>query len=544
MRIVRTITTALFGAALLGNPAMAQTAPKPAAAQTQTTVPKETPKPGGQLKFSVVAEPPNYDCHASTTFALIHPVAPHYSTLLKFDTASYPKVIGDLAKSWTTSADGLSYTFKLHEGVKFHDGSALTSADVKATYDRIANPPAGVISARKAYYADIASIEAPDPATVVFKLKTPIAGMIESLASPYNCVYSAAKLKTDPKFPENNILGSGAFTFVEHVKGSSWEGKRFDGYFRKGLPYLDGYKAFFVKSSGVVPGMLGGQFDAEFRSRNPAELAQLKEKMADRLTVNEGPWVGSLIVIFNTKKKPFDDVRVRQALSLAIDRWGGSQALSKISVLRHVGGVMRPGFDMALSPAELEKLPGYGRDIEAARAQARKLLKDAGAENLTFKLLNRNVAEPYTPAGIYVIDQWKRIGVTASHEQLETKMYIDNTTSANFDVAIEFVNDYMDDPTAQFSKYLTKAASPVGYSGHEDVKLDQMYEKQRRIVDPVARKAFVQEMDRYAIRQAYNVPLLWFHRIIARNSSIKGWNFTPTHYVGQDLVEVWLDRKS
>ena len=122
-------------------------------------------------------------------------------------------------------------------------------------------------------------------------------------------------------------------------------------------------------------------------------------------------------------------------------------------------------------------------------------------------------------------------------------MYIDSTTAGNFDVAIEFVNDYMDDPTAQFAKYLTKAASPVGYSGHEDVKLDQMYEKQRRIIDPVARKAFVQDMDRYAIRQAYNVPLLWYHRIIASNAAIKGWNFTPTHYVGQDLVEVWLDRK-
>jgi peptide/nickel transport system substrate-binding protein len=503
----------------------------------------QAPKAGGTLNFSVVAEPPNYDCHASTTFALIHPVAPHYSTLLKFDTAQYPKVIGDLAKSWEVSADGLTYTFRLHEGVTFHDGSALTAADVKASYDRIVNPPAGVVSARQAYYADVAAIDTPNPATVVFKLKTPVAGMIESLASPYNCIYSAAKLKENPRFPENNIMGSGAFRFVEHVKGSTWEGRKFDGYFRKGLPHLDGFKAFFVKSNGVVPGMMGGQFDAEFRGRNPAELAQLKEKMADKLTVNEGPWVGNLIVIFNTKRKPFDDVRVRQALSLAIDRWGGSAPLSKISILRHVGGVMRPGFDMALPAAELEKLPGYGRDIEASRAQARKLLADAGITNLSFKLLNRNIAEPYTPGGIYTIDQWKRVGVTAAHEQLETKLYVENISSGNFDVAIEFVNDFMDDPTAQFSKFLTKAASPVGYSGHEDKKLDQMYEQQRRMTDPAKRKAFVQDMDRYALTQAYTVPILWFHRIIANNEKVKGWNFTPSHYVGQDLTEVWLDQK-
>ena len=503
----------------------------------------QAPKSGGTLNFAIVAEPPNYDCHASTTFALIHPIAPHYSTLLKFDTAQYPKVIGDLAKSWEAAPDGLTYTFKLHEGVKFHDGSELTSVDVKASYDRIYKPPADVVSARSAYYADIASVEAPDPATVVFKMKTPVAGMIESLASPYNCIYSAAKLKQDQRFPENNIMGSGAFRFVEHVKGASWEGKKFDGYFRKGLPYLNGFKAFFVKSNGVVPGMLGGQFDAEFRGRNPSELAQLKEKMGDRLTVNEGPWVGNLVIVFNTRRKPFDDLRVRQALTLAIDRWAGGPALSKISILRHVGGVMRPGFDMALPASELEKLPGYGRDIEASRAQARKLLKEAGAENLAFKLLNRNVSEPYTPGGIYTIDQWKRVGVTASHEQLETKLYVDNVTAGNFDVAIEFVNDFMDDPTAQFAKFLTKTASPVGYSQHNDKKLDDMYAQQRRLIDPAARKAFVADMERYTLNQAYVVPLLWYQRIIAHNARIKGWNFTPSHYVGQDLTEVWLDQK-
>jgi peptide/nickel transport system substrate-binding protein len=85
----------------------AQTGTLPASAQA--------PKKGGILNFAVVAEPPNYDCHANTSFAFVHPVAPHYSTLLKFDGPAYPKIIGDLAKSWTVSADGLSYTFKLNE---------------------------------------------------------------------------------------------------------------------------------------------------------------------------------------------------------------------------------------------------------------------------------------------------------------------------------------------------------------------------------------------------------------------------------------------
>jgi peptide/nickel transport system substrate-binding protein len=387
----------------------------------------QTPKKGGTLNFSVVAEPPNYDCHGSTTFALIHPIAPHYSLLVKFDGKDYPKVIPDLAESWSVAPDGMSYTFKLRRAVKFHDGSPLTSEDVKASYDRIINPPQGVVSIRKAYYSDL-DVSAPDPTTVVFKLKNPMAGVLEALASPFNCIYSAAKLKQNPRYPETEILGSGPFTYVEHVKGTSWSGKRFDDYYDKGKPYLDGYKAFFVKSNGVVPGIIGGQFDAEFRGRNPQEKAQLLDKMKDKLSVFEGTWVNNLMVVFNTTRKPFDDIRVRQALSMAIDRWGGSEA----------GGVMRPGYSMSLPEAELVKLPGYAKDINKSREAAKKLLEQAGVKDLKFKLLNRNVAEPYTPAAIYSVDQWRRIGVTVDHEQLETKLYQDRVAAGDFDAAIEF----------------------------------------------------------------------------------------------------------
>ena len=169
----------------------------------------QTPKKGGVLNFSVSAEPPNYDCHANSSFAFIHPVRPHYSTLLEFDPANYPKIRGDLATSWETAKDGLTYTFKLRPNVKFHDGTAMTSADVKASYDRIVNPPAGVVSLRKAAYSDISSIEAPDPQTVVFKLTTPNASMLANFASPWDCIYSAAKLKQDPKWPEKKSWGPG-----------------------------------------------------------------------------------------------------------------------------------------------------------------------------------------------------------------------------------------------------------------------------------------------------------------------------------------------
>lgn len=500
----------------------------------------QTPVRGGTLNFAVVAEPPNYDCHSNTTFGHTHPVSPHYSTLLKFHGSTYPDVTGDLAESWSVAPDGLSYTFKLHRNVKFHDGSPLTSADVKASYERIIRPPEGIVSVRRSYYADFGDIETPDDHTVVFKMKRPIAGVLSLLASPFNCIYSAAKLKQNPTYPEREIMGSGAFTFVEHVRGATWTAKRFDQYFRQGLPYLDGYKAYFVKSASVLPGLLGGQFDAEFRFRSPAERDQLVEKLGDKVWVKEQPLVSALIVIFNTKRKPFDNEKVRQALSLAIDRWGGGLALGKISAVKYVGGVMRPGYEMALPESELVKLPGFGKDPTAARAEAAKLLKEAGVDKLSFKLLNRSGTDPYTTAGVYLLDQWRRVGVTATHEQFETAPYQSALSGGNFDVAIEFISDYTDDPTAQFTKMLSKKLTAVGYSDHEDPKIDALYEKQRGTVDPVERKRIVNELDRYVLTAANAVPLLWFQRIVVQPTRLKGWYAMPSHYLGQDLSDVWL----
>ncbi len=498
-------------------------------------------KRGGTLNFALIAEPPNYDCHGTTTFAVIQPVAPHYSLLLKYDAENYPKIVGDLAESWTVSPDGLIYTFTLNKGVKFHDGSPLTSADVRATYERIANPPDGVLSIRKAIFADIASIETPDEATVIFKLKAPNASMLQNFASPFNCVYSAAKLKQNPKYPETEVMGSGPFQFVENVRGSHWSGKRFDGYFRQGQPYLDAFKIYYVKNTAVVPGMLGGQFDSEFRARTPGERDQLVASDKDKWIVHESPWVANMSLVFNVTKKPFDDIRVRHALSMAIDRWGGSQALSKISGVKGVGGVIRPGYEFALPESELVQQPGFSRDIEKSRAEAKRLLKEAGAENLKFKLFNRAVGDPFTPIGVYVIDQWRRIGITAEHVQVESKAYFEGLGNGGFEVAVYPPADPADDPNTQFSYFLMSKTSPISFSQHADEKVNALFEKQSRLLDPAARKTIVNELDRYIITQSYNVPILWYHRIIVHHKRIKGWPMTPSNFLGQDLAKVWLD---
>lgn len=503
----------------------------------------QTPKKGGVLNFAVVAEPPSTDCHAVNTFALIHPAQAHYSTLLKFKGSHADlHIVGDLASSWQAAPDGLSYTFKLRDNVKFHDGSPLTSEDVRASYERIINPPAGVVSLRRALYQDIKSIETPDATTVVFRMKFPNASMLTHFASPWNCIYSAAKLKEDPQFPAKTVLGTGAFEFVEYKRGESWSGRRFAGYFLKDRPYLDGYKAFFVKGNAVAVGIIGGQFDAEFRGRTPKERDQIVEAMKDSAVVVAGPWVTNLMFSFNTQRKPFDDVRVRQALTLAVDRWGGAAMLGKISVLKHVGGMFRPGYEFGLPRKELEKIPGFWPDIEKSRAEAKKLLAEAGASNLKLRLVNRNLGEPHTPAAIYLIDQWRRIGVQAEHVQLETKLFYDAHASGNFDVVMDFISDFADDPSAQFDKFLSAGKSAQSVSRHTDAVLDDLFDRQMRSIDPAARKTLVNTFEVRGLTQAYSAPILWWDRTVVHHKRIRGWELHPSHFTGFDFVDVWLDQ--
>ena len=505
--------------------------------------PTPTPKHGGILVFAISAETPHYDCHASDTFATLHFAAPFYSTLLKFNLDKYPAVTGDLAESWTVAPNLLTYTFKLHHNVTFSNGQPLTSEDVKATYDRLRNPPQGVVSTRKATFADIDTIETPDPYTVIFKMKEVNAAMLQHFASPWNCVYSAKLLAEDPNAPRTKILGTGPFILDEHVKGGYVTGKRNPNYFRKGLPYLDGFKGVFMPNSAAMLNALqGDQISAEFRSVSPADADRLKQALGDKIRLQQADWTLNFVVLFNTKKKPFDDVRVRRALNLAIDRWGGSEGLSRISTLRAVGGVLRPGSPDATPPAELQKLPGFSKDIKASRAEAMKLLKEAGVSDLHFSLLNRNISQPYTPAGVFLVDQWRQIGVTVEHKQLETSPYLAALSAGNFDVAIDFSNLFMDDSSLALAKYLSSDRAPDNYSGSIDRELDTLYDKHLRETDRTKRLALVRAFEKRVMDQAYQVPLLWWHRIVATRSEVMGWKMSPSHNLGQDLAEVWLNK--
>src|SRR6266436_9428973 len=412
------------------------------------------PKRGGTLEFAVTVEPGNYDCHGNISFAFLHPIAPHYSTLLKFDAANYPQIISDLAESWSTSADRLTYTFKLRPNVLFHDASRMTSADVKASYERIIHPPPGVVSARKVDYAAISSIDTPDPLTVIFHLQWPEAAMLANFASPWNCIYSAAKLATDPEFPKTHVLGTGPFAFVDYVKGQYWRGRRWEKYFQPGKPYLDGFQADFISGGAVMAAYKSGRIAAEFRSVTPPQRDELVEVLGDRVEVSESPWLSNLLVVFNTKKPPSDDARVWRALSLAIDRWGAAAKLQGTTFLKYVGGVMRPGSNMATPEAELTTIPGFSRDIAASRVQARRLLDEAEVHDLKVTLTVRDIPMPHYVGADLCAESWRQIGVATKQDRRNIWDWQKEIDAGQFDVALDFSGDFYDDPTIQMTKYV------------------------------------------------------------------------------------------
>jgi peptide/nickel transport system substrate-binding protein len=207
----------------------------------------QTPKRGGVMDFVVASKIPSYDGHQETTFGVIHPIRPFYSLLLRInpdDPQSATDFVCDLCAGTVPAPTdgGKTYTFKVKTGVKFHDGTPLSAADIKASFDKIIFPPDGVPSSRKSFYGMVDSIASPDAETVVFKLKFASGAFIPALASPFNWIFSKKDLDTHGySWHKKNINGTGAFRFKQHQPGAFVEGVRNKDYFVEWRPYLDGY---------------------------------------------------------------------------------------------------------------------------------------------------------------------------------------------------------------------------------------------------------------------------------------------------------------
>ena len=300
-RSERMIRKSGLAAAGLGTALWIATMAVPAAA--------DAPKRGGTLTYMIPADaPPSFDGHRETTFATVHSAAPFYSVLIRVNPdnpSSTTDFVCDLCTEMPKPTDdGKTYTFKIREGVKFHDGTPLTADDVAASWRKIIHPPEGVSSAREGYYVMVDKVEAPDPTTVVFRLKFATGAFLPALADPFTWIYQKAILDKDPHWYEKNIMGSGPFKFAGYEIGQSIKGVRNPDYYHAGLPYLDGFTGIFADKQAVrVDAIRADRAAREFRGLPPSARDQLEKEAGDKIVVQDSDWNCGNLITPNHKKK-------------------------------------------------------------------------------------------------------------------------------------------------------------------------------------------------------------------------------------------------
>ena len=510
----------------------------------------ETPKRGGALTYLIAADaPPSFDGHREQTYATIHPVAPFYSVLVRINPenpGSPTDFVCDLCTEMPKPTDGgKTYTFKIRDGVKWHDGSPLTAGDVATSWNYILSPPEGVASARASnYQALIDKIELADANTVVFRLKFATDAFMPAIADPFNFIYKKEILEKDPHWFEKNIMGSGPFKFVNYEAGQSIKGVRNPDYYHKGLPYLDEIIGIFApKEATRVEALRSDRGAVDFRGFPPAARDELKHALGDKIAVQESDWNCGSDLFFNHKSKPFDDARVRRALTLAIDRWGGAPALSKIAVVKTVGGISFPGSTLSATKEELQQIAGFWPDIEKSRAEAKRLLKEAGAENLKFELLNRDVDQPYKYVGIWLIDQWSKIGVQVTQKVLPSGPWFQAMRSANFNAVHYPICRSTVNPLLDVQAYLPSSVSAENYGYYEDPQEMEIYNKMLAETDPKKQHDDMVAFQKLVMdTEAHATKVIWWNRIVPYRSYVKGWKISSSHFLNQDLSTIWLDK--
>jgi peptide/nickel transport system substrate-binding protein len=510
---------------------------------------EEAPKRGGTLTYMIPADaPPSLDGHRETTYATVHSAAPFYSVLIRINPqnpSSTTDFVCDLCTAMPEPTDGgKTYTFKIRDGVKFADGSPLTAADVAASWNEIIFPPKGVLSPRSSNFVMVDKVTSPDPTTVVFNLKFATTAFLPALADPFAWIYEKKILDKDPHWYEKNVMGSGPFKFVEYQTGQSIKGVRNPDYYHKGLPYLDGFTGIYSPKQAVrVEAIRADRAAIEFRGFPPAARDELKKALDGKITVQESDWNCGSLFTPNNKKKPFDDARVRRALTLAIDRWHGAPELAKIADVHTVGSIVFPGSPLAPTKPELEKIAGFWPDIDKSRAEARKLLKEAGAEGLSFELLNRNVDQPYKYVATWLIDEWSKVGLHATQRVVPTGPWFEAMRSGKFDTVLEANCHSVVNPAMDVQKMLPASVDSENYGGYEDPKEVKLYDAMLRETDPAKQHALMYDFAKYVMDdQAHEIWVLWWYRIVPYRSYVKGWKISPSHYINQDLATIWLDK--
>ena len=337
---------------------------------------------------------------------------------------------------------------------------------------------------------------------------------------------------------------------MQHQPGAFVEGKRYANYHLMGedgksKPYLDGYKAISApKMATRLQAIRGDRAQIEFRAFPPKARDDLKKALGDKITVQESDWNCIMGFSANQNLKKFQDVRIRQALSLAMDRWGGSKYLSQIAIVKTVGGLVFPNHKLAATKADLQRMIGYGDDPRVSRERARRLLAESGVNRMRFELLNRAVDQPYKIVGNWMIDQWKKVGLHASHLTMPTgPWYAKFRKKKDQEVMIDFNCQGVVNPLIDASKWQSADVATNNRGNYIDRVMDNWYDRMNSTGDEGEAYCIMRNFEgRVLDDKAHFATLFWWYKINPYRSYVKGWNIAPSHYLNQSLDQIWLDK--
>ena len=518
-----------------------------AAALTGATA-AQAQKSGGVLRMYFQDNPPSGSIHEEATTSTVVPFMGVYNNLVVFDQQvpqnSLESIRPDLAESWAWSASGTELTFKLRQGVKWHDGKPFTSKDVKCTWDMLAGT--GEVKLRKnprtSWYGNVEKVTVTGDHEATFHLKQPQPSLLVLLASGYSPVYpchvSAADMRQRP-------VGTGPFRFVEFKQKEFVKLARNKDYFKPGKPYLDGIEFSIVPSrSTAILGFVSNRFDMTAPYAVTIPLLKDMKSQAPQAICETAAMNNSTNLILNRDAPPFDNPDIRRALQLGIDRKGFIDIINQGAA--DVGGVMLPAPNGVWGlPKEIyEGVSGYGPDMEKNRAEARALMKKHGysAEKpLKLKVATRNHLL-YRDPSVILIGQLKEIYFEGELELVDTSLWFSKIARKDYAVGLNTTGNGVDDPDqTYFEHYACK--SERNYTGYCNPEIEKLFPLQSRETDIEKRKKIVWEIDRQLLEDGARPIIMWNASGSCWHPHVKGFKpMVNSLYNGSRFEDVWLDR--
>lgn len=497
------------------------------------------PKRGGVMTLQISSDPSNFDMFSNTSSFTLNVVGACYNSLIMYDPANPEKIVGDLAQSWTQSADGKQVTFALRRGVKFHDGAPFTAADVKATFDFLRNPPAGRVSTRKALFTAVQNIVVVDDFTVRFDLSRPSPSLLANLAIGWMVVAPKHVLEAKGDM-KKDVVGTGPFKLKTYLAGNYIDLERNPAYHIPDRPYMDGMRIYIIPEPATIMAFMRTEKLDYWDGIGARDAKTIESQFPNvvQVMVSPAPTACNTLEI-NTRRKPFDDIRVRRAIALSIDHADAVRIGADVGAT-DMGGFMAPGSEWALPADQLRQIAGFGGTVEANRQEARKLLADAGFPNGFNTTMNFRLGpEVSQVTAVFAADQISKIGIKANIVAQESGIYFDSQLKGNFDMASGSISSLTIDPDFVFGgTFNCNGAS--NSTGTCVAAIDTLLAQQSAEADKARRVQLVNQLDRAVLENYATIPMYHRRKRIALGRRIQNLVAHPEPDNNRRMQDVWI----